>query len=358
MQLRASVSESAVNDIIAVVGRYVSVDGYYSRRDEVNIRGAILSTEADWQDRMTHELKEIGYKAKVQPMGPTALVNIFPAGQRIPWLNIVLFIATAASVSILPGLFTEGYRIFSDPAVFWHWQRFAIPLLLILLFHEFGHYLAARRRGIRVSLPYFLPAPTLIGTFGAFIKSNSPFTSRRDLLEVGAYGPIAGFVVAVAVLAIALGDVTYRQVPVEIAPVGNLIEPLIMRILESLLWAQPAPEGYNIYLQDNPMIFAAWVGLLVTALNLLPVGQLDGGHIVYALSPRYHYWISRLTFLALVGFGLMWEGWWIWAVMIFFVIKFRHPPTLNDYEPLDKRSRWIGWTAMAIFILTFSPVPF
>ncbi len=358
MQMRASVSESAVNDIIAVVGRYMSVDGYYSRQDEVIIRGTTATTENNWQASLSRELLELGYKVKLHLMGTTAQVSIYPAAKRIPWLNIILFIATAASVSILPGLFTDGPRIFSDASVFWHWQKFAIPLLLILLFHEFGHYLAARRRGIRVSLPYFLPAPTLIGTFGAFIKSNSPFTSRRDLLEVGAYGPIAGFVVAVVVLAIALGDVTYRQVPTDIAPIGNLIEPLIMRILEALVWAQPVPDGYNIYLQDNPMIFAAWVGLVVTALNLLPVGQLDGGHIVYALSPRYHYWISRLTFLALVGFGMMWEGWWIWAVMIFFVIKFRHPPTLNDYEPLDHKSRWIGWTAMAIFILTFSPVPF
>ena len=356
--MKAGVTESTVNDIMEIVGRYMAVDGYYSRRDEVNIRGTVESSEGGWRENLTRDLREIGYKSKLHVSGTAAQINIFPAAKRIPWLNILLFIMTAASVSIVPGLFYDGMRIFSDSEVFWHWQLFATPLLLILLFHEFGHYLAARRRGIRVSLPYFLPAPTPIGTFGAFIKSNSPFTSRRDLLEVGAYGPIAGFVIAVIVLAIALGNVTYRQIPPQLGEVGSLVEPLIMRLLEAVVWSHPAPDGYDILLQDNPMIFAAWVGLVVTALNLLPVGQLDGGHIVYALSPRYHFWISRLTFLALVGFGLMWEGWWMWAVMIFFVIRFKHPPTLNDYEPLDRRSRWIGWTAIAIFILTFSPIPF
>ena len=356
--MKSIVTESVVNNVVARVEHYLPVDGYYVRRDEINIRGAIDNAGVNWQAELKAELASLGYTLRVQQTGAMVHLNVYPSGNRIPWVNIILFIVTAISVSIVPGWFTSGKAIFTDLSIFLQWQKFAIPLLLILLFHEFGHYLAARYRGIRVSLPYFLPAPTLIGTFGAFIKSNSPFTSRRDLLEVGAYGPIAGFVVAVIVMAIALGDITYRQAPLNLPETGNLIEPLIMRILEAIVWTHPSPEGYNIYFQDNPMIFAAWVGLVVTALNLLPVGQLDGGHIVYALSPRYHYWISRITFAGLVGFGFYWEGWWFWAVMILFVIRFRHPPTLNDYEPLDRRSRWIGWTAIAIFILTFSPAPF
>ncbi|MGB5106550.1 MAG: site-2 protease family protein [Candidatus Zixiibacteriota bacterium] len=356
--MKATVTESVLNDIVSLVNRYLAVDGYYVRRDEVNIRGSLENAGADWQPQLRAELASLGYTLRAQETGAMVHLNIYPSGNRIPWLNIILFVVTAISVSIVPGLFTSGTLIFTDLSVFLHWQKFAIPLLLILLFHEFGHYLAARRRGIRVSLPYFLPAPTLIGTFGAFIKSNSPFPSRRDLLEVGAYGPIAGFVVAVIVMAIALGDITYRQTPINLPAAGSLIEPLIMRFLEAVLWNHPAPAGYDVYFQDNPMIFAAWVGLVVTALNLLPVGQLDGGHIIYALSPRYHYLVSRLVFAGMVGFGFYWEGWWFWAAMIFFVIRFKHPPTLNDYEPLDRQSRWIGWTAIAIFILTFSPAPF
>ena len=131
-----------------------------------------------------------------------------------------------------------------------------------------------------------------------------------------------------------------------------------MRIAEIAIWTGPLPDGTEIFLQDNPMLFAAWVGLVVTMLNLLPVGQLDGGHIVYALSPTKHRWVSRGVFTLLVGLGFVWEGWWIWAVMIFFVIKFGHPPTLDDYQPLPQRHRWTGWAAIAIFLLTFSPVPF
>ncbi len=352
-----NVAESVVNEIISLVGRYVAVDGYYTRRNEVNIRASLDAAIADWKPQLARELAGRGYALSSHINGQSAHLQVYPAGRQIPWLNILLFMLTAASVAIVPGLLTDGVRIFNETGVFLHWQKFSIPLLSILLFHEFGHYLAARRRGIRVSLPYFLPAPTLIGTFGAFIKSNSPFPSRRDLMEVGAYGPIAGFVVAVITLAIGLADVTYRLTPPELQA-GMLVEPLIMRVLEGLIWTHVSPEGYNIFLQDNPMLFAAWVGMIVTALNLLPVGQLDGGHIIYSLSPRLHYWISRLMFLAMIGLGFMWEGWWIWAGLVFFVIRFGHPPTLNDYEPIDRRTRWVGITALAIFVLTFSPIPF
>lgn len=358
MPMKTTVTESAINEIVTIVSRFAAVDGYYSRRDEVHIRASVEAAPSGWLASLAADLKAVDYRVKVHETGTTVHLNVYPAGRRVPWLNIVLFLATAASVSILPGLWNDGLRVFSDLSVFLHWQTFAVPLLLILLFHEFGHYLAARRRDLRVSLPYFLPAPTPIGTFGAFIKSNSPFPSRRDLLEVGAYGPIAGFVVAVVVMAIALGNVTYSLIPPSAEEVSMRIEPIIMRLLETLVWNHASPAGYFILPQDNPMIFAAWVGMVVTALNLLPVGQLDGGHIVYALSPRYHFWISRLVFAALTGLGFLWSGWWIWAGMIFFVIRFKHPPTLNDYEPLNRRSRWLGWTAIAIFILTFSPVPF
>lgn len=139
---------------------------------------------------------------------------------------------------------------------------------------------------------------------------------------------------------------------------GGLVEPLIMKILQPIFMAETLPENHVIYLQDNPVLFAAWVGLFVTALNLLPVGQLDGGHIVYALSPRLHFFVSRVVFGLLVLFGLFWPGWFFWAILVFFVIRFRHPPTLNDFQPLAKGSRRLGWTAMLIFVLTFSPAPF
>jgi Zn-dependent protease len=355
--MNSQVAASTIETIITLASRHVSVDGYYSRGQEVNLRGTIVENTDGWRSVLATELKALGYALKVSQNGAVVNVSIFPAQRRIPWLNIVLFVATAISVSILPAWIIEGSKVFRDFSIILHWQKFAIPLLLILLFHEFGHYLAARRRGIRVSLPYFLPAPSAIGTFGAFIKSNSPFPSRRDLLEVGAYGPIAGFVVALVFLFFGLASVVIQPMPTGL-DVPKLVEPLIMRLAQAIVIPASIPDGYNIFLQDNPMLFAAWVGLVVTMLNLLPVGQLDGGHIVYALSPRWHRLVSRGVFVALIGLGFVWQGWWIWAIMIFFVIRFGHPPTLNDYQPLQQRSRWTGWVAIVIFLLTFSPVPF
>jgi Zn-dependent protease len=355
--MNSPLTASNIGTLVTLVSRHVSVDGYYSRGQEVNLRGTIVENAEGWRSTLAGELKTLGYALRVSQNGEVVNVSIFPAQRRVPWLNIVLFIATAISVSIVPAWVIEGNKVFRDFSIILHWQKFAIPLLLILLFHEFGHYLAARRRGIRVSLPYFLPAPSAIGTFGAFIKSNSPFPSRRDLLEVGAYGPIAGFVVALVFLFFGLASVVIHPIPVGL-DVPQLVEPLIMRLAQLIMIPASIPEGYNIFLQDNPMLFAAWVGLVVTMLNLLPVGQLDGGHIVYALSPRWHRLISRGVFVALVGLGFIWQGWWIWAIMIFFVIRFGHPPTLDDYQPLEQRSRWTGWVAMVIFLLTFSPVPF
>lgn len=355
--MNSQVDAGTIKTIITLASRYVSVDGYYSRGREVNIRGTISENTDDWRSVLATDLKGLGYALKVSRNGSVVNVCIFPAQRRIPWLNIWLFVATAISVSLVPAWIIEGNKVFHDFSIILHWQQFAVPLLLILLFHEFGHYLAARRRGIRVSLPYFLPAPSAIGTFGAFIKSNSPFPSRRDLLEVGAYGPIAGFVAALVFLFLGLTNVVIQPVPAGL-DLPILVEPLIMRLAQAIVIPTSVPDSYSIFLQDNPMLFAAWVGLVVTMLNLLPVGQLDGGHIVYALSPRRHHLVSRGVFIALVGLGFVWQGWWIWAIMIFFVIRFGHPPTLNDYQPLEPRSRWTGWVAMVIFLLTFSPVPF
>jgi membrane-associated protease RseP (regulator of RpoE activity) len=368
-----------MDQLLALVGRYVIVDGYFTRGDEISVRGTVVDPPENWRSRLLAEAKMAGYAVRVRQNDTIVHLNLHPSTRRIPWLNVILFAATAVSVSVVPAIWSEAMkvlsnmppesvstfqalksgaaRVFSSPEILLYWQRFAIPLLLILLFHEFGHYLAARRRGIRTSLPYFIPAPTLIGTFGAFIKSNSPFPSRRDLLEVGAYGPIAGFVVAVIFLVIGLSDVTYHFRPPGLA-MGSLSEPLIMRIVEFFVTAKTVPSNYDIFLQDNPTLFAAWVGLIVTMLNLLPAGQLDGGHIIYALSPRAHRWVSRGVFVALLGLGFIWDGWWIWAMLLFFVIKFHHPPTLDDDRPLAARSRWTGWAAIAIFLLTFSPIPF
>jgi Zn-dependent protease len=342
-------SKRELNDLLGMIERYVVVDGYYTRRDELHIRGTAISPDNDWQDELKRSVEATGSSLRVDRSGSNTYITVYDDKRKFPWVNLLLFAATLVSVAFCYA-FLDLYQSGVAAAVaaatdfnrFWAWQPFTVSLLLILLFHEFGHYLAARR-------------PTFIGTFGAFIKSKSPFASRRDLLEVGAWGPVSGFVVAAVILAIGLTHVVTHPMPDALQDSAGIIEPLIMRIFEPIFQTQAISSGHEIF--QNPMLFAAWVGLFITALNLLPVGQLDGGHIVYALSPKYHGLISRGVFVGLIAFGFLWPGWWLWAGLVFFIIRFRHPPTLDDYAPLPRKNKWLGWIAIVIFVLTFSPAP-
>ena len=232
---------------------------------------------------------------------------------------------------------------------------FSLSLISILLAHEMGHYLTCRYYGIQATLPYFIPAPTLVGTFGAFIRIRSPIQHRAALLEVGIAGPIAGFVVALPVLALSMTQAQYVPIDSEIVRQGlSLGDPLIFTLFEWMMGATP-PPGMETYI--HPVGFAAWVGFLVTALNLLPVGQLDGGHIAYALSRRGHRMISRVLLLALVPLGFFfWPGWFVWLLLLL-VMGIRHPPTIDDSRPLGQRHSILGWVALVMFALCFTPAP-
>ncbi|MCK4404597.1 MAG: site-2 protease family protein, partial [candidate division Zixibacteria bacterium] len=270
---------------------------------------------------------------------------------EIPWTNIVLFLLTVFT-TLLAGAYMNQADPFSNPLLIFKGVSFAVPLLLILTFHEFGHYIESRRAGIKVSLPYFIPGPTLFGTFGAVIKSKSPFKTRRDLLNVGAAGPIAGFVIAVIVVIIGL---SHSQIVEEISGEGLILgESLIFKFL-SWIVLKDVPEGYGVLL--SPTAFAGWAGILVTMLNLLPIGQLDGGHIMYALLGKNQRKVATVTTLALIPLGyFLWMGWFLWVALVL-LIKIGHPPTLNDQVPLGTKRKVIGWLAMFIFVLSFTPVP-
>ncbi|MDQ7784459.1 MAG: site-2 protease family protein [Desulfomonilaceae bacterium] len=233
---------------------------------------------------------------------------------------------------------------------------FSLPLMAILLVHEMGHYIAARRRFLDVSPPYFIPAIPPVGTFGAFIKIRSPIPNKRVLMEVGASGPIAGSLVAVPLLVI--GSL-YSEVKTVAAPVeGNAIHFGTSLVLELLLFLRfgDLPQQATVFL--HPTAMAAWFGLFITALNLLPLGQLDGGHVVYALfGPRRARIVSLLAFGCLIPLGIwLWLGWLLFGTLALF-IGLRHPPPLDSYTPLDRRGRVIGWTAIIIFAMTFIPAP-
>jgi membrane-associated protease RseP (regulator of RpoE activity) len=229
---------------------------------------------------------------------------------------------------------------------------FAFTLIGILLAHELGHFFACRYYGISASYPYFIPAPTLIGTMGAFIRIRSPIYNRKALFDVGLAGPVVGFLFAIPALAIAV--LNSKVVPFSDAHASIVFgEPLALRLLVSILRPGVAPGDLLLH----PVGRAAWVGLFATALNLLPGGQLDGGHIMYAAASKYHRRITIGVALLLLPLGLFfWKGWILWSIILL-GLGFRHPPLLNRLEQLDRsRLIWIG-VAILMFVLCFMPMP-
>ena len=228
---------------------------------------------------------------------------------------------------------------------------FSLTLMTILLAHELGHYFACRYYGIDASLPYFLPFPSPIGTLGAFIRIRSPIYTRQALFDVGIAGPLAGFIVLVPALVIGIAN---SKVVPGIAERGDLTfgVPAIQRLFEWIIL--PRIRSADILL--HPVARAAWVGILATALNLLPIGQLDGGHILYAFTGRRHKLLSRVFVLALVPLGIFYShSWLVWATLLFF-FGLRHP-VIYDATPLDKNRVALGLAALAIFLLTFTLSP-
>ena len=246
--------------------------------------------------------------------------------------------------------------LLGDPAALLKGLPFAGTLLGILVTHEFGHYLFSRIHRVPASLPLFIPGPPhFIGTFGAVIRMRSPILSRRALFDIGVAGPIAGFVVAVVALVIGL---SLSKVVTNEAVYGlHLGEPLLLQFVSWLVLG-PLPQGYDVVL--HPVGFAAWFGLFVTSLNLIPIGQLDGGHVAYALwGPRQRtVALAMLPILLVLGFmpgG--WPGWFLWAGMAG-LVGLGHPPVRDPRAALGRTRIWVGWGALAIFVLTFAPIPF
>ncbi len=276
----------------------------------------------------------------------------YPEGKQKIALNIILFIITIVT-TVLAGALQEGVNPLENPGGILKGIPFSFALMGILVAHELGHYLMAKKHGLNVTLPYFIPAPSFIGTFGAFIRIRSAVRDRRMLLDVGAAGPLVGTLVSIPFLILGLWLSEVRIVQGEMG--ANLGSSLFLSFLS---WAVigPLPEGYDVVL--HPVGFAGWIGLLVTSLNLLPIGQLDGGHVGYALWGEKQNKISIIVFITILAIGIFgWQGWLLWALLLA-LMGFRHPPLVEGWAPLDRRRIIIGWLALAVFILTFTPVPF
>ncbi len=271
-------------------------------------------------------------------------------------LQILLFLATFLT-TLVAGAFLAGGNPLARPQDLLPGLMFAVPLLSILGVHELGHYTAARRNRVEVTPPYFIPAPPVglsIGTFGAFIKIRSPLPHRDALLEIGAAGPIAGALVAIPVLFIGMAMSEVRMVLPAAGLQVRLGEPLLLKAATFLLFGT-IPPGYDVVL--HPVAFAGWIGLFVTALNLIPSGQLDGGHIAYALFGGRYERVARLVPVALLPLGLLWPGWLLWAVLLLF-LGTRHPRPMFDEIPLSPGRRAIGAVAALLFLVCFTPAPF
>lgn len=303
---------------------------------------------------------------RLPPLGAPDERRWRPPGVQRPrrtWLNWLLLVLTVGSTTLIGAMHYLGFVSDFDTqmpelhaGVLAHGFWYSGTILAILGCHEMGHYLACRYYGVDASLPYFIPAPILTGTLGAFIRIREPIRTKRVLFDVGVAGPIAGFVVAVPALFIGLA--LSRVVPLPDTFEGlSLGEPLLFRAAAWTIWG-PTPDGYSLNL--HPMAFAAWFGLLATALNLFPIGQLDGGHISYAVFGAR----STIVTLAAIGCALLltlvsssWIVWSMLLVLMLFLFGPRHPPTLDEHVPLDAPRLAMAAFALFMFVVCFTPAP-
>jgi len=252
-------------------------------------------------------------------------------------LHIILFLLTLGSTYFVGGLF------------------YCAALMSILLAHEMGHYLMSRRYGIPATLPYFIPFPlSPFGTFGAIIKMKGVILDKKALFDIGLAGPLAGFIVSLPCIVVGIKLSTLQ--PIE----GNtgylqLGDPLIFQILQRLLVGK-VPEGYDLVL--HPLGYAGWVGMFVTALNLLPAGQLDGGHVVFAVFGSKSRWIYGCTIAGMAMLAIFYNPGWLVLVILLLVFGMRHPEPLDMKTELDGRRKMLAWGALLIFLLAFTPSPF
>ena len=269
--------------------------------------------------------------------------------------HLVLFFLTFLTTT-MAGALHVGVDPLHDPLGMIHGLPFSFTLMLILLCHELGHYVLAAVHRVPATLPYFIPGPPfLVGTFGAFIKMHGMPRSRRALFDVGAAGPWAGFVIAVPAVILGLSWSEVRPLGGELEGGLSLGNSILFSTLSSTVLGVH-PDDVTILL--HPVALAGWFGIFVTFLNLLPIGQLDGGHVIYALFGRKHRKIARLFFVVVLGLGFLgWQGWFLWAFLLGFVLRVDHPDTQDSDTPLDPFRKFAAWATIGIFVLTFMPVP-
>jgi len=321
---------------------------------------------------MSDPSQPISYIFEV-PSHPAAFV-VTRRQKRPYWLHLLLLLLTMFTTLVvgaqlydnfqrrLPA-FTlgDGYMPLFHPLWIWHQPNrllmgipFSVALMAILLAHEFGHFLLCEKYEVNATLPFFIPAPTLIGTMGAFIRIKSPIRSRRALFDIGVAGPIAGFVVALPLLLVGLA-LSKPLAPFHGGESLGIGFPAVFHLAHWMVVSSSATAVPLSQLALHPIAIAAWVGMFATALNLLPGGQLDGGHIIYAVAPRTHKWVSRVSVGVLALMSCFWIGWLVWAAILG-VTGWRHPP-VPPWPELDSRRRLLSVVPVILLALTIVPAP-
>jgi membrane-associated protease RseP (regulator of RpoE activity) len=339
---------------------------------ERQIRGGVIVYRGDLQveraralDALLPRLAPYGYTPFLKDDGDGVVVQAWPLGDMTqparPGLALLLFGLTVVSTFAAGYFFFTGSETFDAmralpfPASLLSGAPFAVTLLTILGVHELGHYVTARRYGAAVSLPYFIPAPMLFGTFGAIIRMRSPVRDRNALFDIAAAGPLAGLLVALPALVLGLAWSHVAATPVG-AGFGGFGYSLLTRMFVYLRFGE---LGAGATILTHPMADAAWVGCFVTALNLVPVGQLDGGRIAYALSARRHRALGITSWVVLLALGAVTHStnWFVWAALLFFMVGFDHSPPLDDLTPLTPARRWLGLVCLVLVIVLLPPIP-
>jgi len=312
--------------------------------------------------------------ARLSPaFAPAPLLPMVTTRWRTFGLPLLLLVVSLITMTAIGARFMQnfldGLPAVANESDLWPWPwllaephrfllgwPFSLSLLGILLTHEFGHYIACRVHGIRATLPMVLPAPTLSGTAGAVIQLRSRIPNRRALMDVGVYGPLAGYIASLVVTA--TGLLLSTAAPADQAPaLIGFGEPLTLRLLHAALrHLHPATPSFELAAR-HPVLIAGWIGLFITALNLIPGGQLDGGHILYAIWPATYRKLRYAVPLTLIACGIFfWIGWTLWGLLLLIPVM-RHPH-VHESPGLDRKRMALGAIALAIFTLTFSAAPF
>ena len=319
-------------------------------------------------ESLRKSLSEKGYIPFLRYKQGEHIIQIIlkPKSKRRPvWINLALFIAVIFTTTLAGAIQWVGnYSGLEDfmkilaksiePFYLWNgFVYFSVPLLAILGIHEMGHYFTSKRHNLEASLPFFipLPPPFILGTFGAIISTHEPIPNRKTLLDVGVSGPICGFLVAIPVCLVGLFLMQQNPISVPAEQGGIVIVfPLILQGLSNF-FSIPADTVMH------PTLFAGWVGLFLTSINLLPIGQLDGGHVARALFKEKQKYVSWVVIFTIIALSFFYTGWLFFAFIILFLIGTQHQPPLNEITPLETKRILIGILALIVFILCFAPIP-